>query len=188
MLTLHLEALTHTELVNLAARTLGFVINVPAAAPEPKGTTSEAAAAPASPSAPASEPSVPALPPMPGKGPGRPRKPKQTFDNLPAPSEAPAQPAVASNTGSAPAVNPTPAAGLANTEAAGGGTSAPAAPTLTAEQMRKSFGRILDKLPGDEGFAAASKILAELGYQKITEVKPEHYNAVVAATDALLAA
>lgn len=196
MLILHVEAPDVRTLLQLAAKELNVKIeykDTPAEAPEPKDDAEDGPPAvnTASTCVVGAGPSVPALPPMPGKTRDRPRKPRPQFDTrLPG---ATAQPAVAQNTGSAPAVQ-APAAEGANTEAAGSqvvvspATPAPAAPTLTAEAMRKSFGRILDKLPGEPGFAAATKILAELGYQKITEVKPEHYDAVVAATDKLLAA
>jgi len=85
--------------------------------------------------------------------------------------------AAVGNTASAPAVSEPPAVEGA----------AVAAPTF--DQMKAALQSLLDsKLGSADGMAAATKILNDLGYGKVREVKPEHFAAVVAAVNARLAA
>lgn len=113
---------------------------------------------------------------------GRPRKDKHT----PPAAETPApQAQVGDNSASVPAALDTSTA-----EGAPATSAAQAAPVdpVSFDQMKAALQSLLDsKLGSADGMAAATRILNDLGYGKVREVKPEHFATVVERVKAVLA-
>jgi len=186
MITLHIEARSYAELVGKVADMLGGTVttapevtvqNQPLPIPVPvadEAVTYEERAAL-----------------QPAKR-GRPRSNKQT----PAPEAAPqgdssgSQPAVEGNTGSevaapqSPAAEPAPASGGVSGDAV---SAPPASTTLDLAAVRAKLSDVNEKF-GEQGLAKVSALIKEFGYDYVKKIQPEHFAAIVAKADALLAA
>lgn len=166
MITLHVEADTLESLKLKACDELG--IELPQAtvdklhAPLPASTAHTPA--PASVDKPADAPSSTAP-----RGPGRPRKVKATE---PAAPQEPAAPAPVAQAQEAQRADPALAA---------------AGPAVTADEVKALLQKVAARKNG-EGLSDATDIIVKLGYNKVKDIKPEHFAAVKESCEKLLAA
>lgn len=183
MLTLHLEAASHIELIAKACIALGMQRPAPEPEKAPAAVPSLTAPAPLPAAPPTNADTSPALPvdkvAAAVSSPETPPAPTKRRGRPPAVAKPVEEPKAAAPVAQAPIDS-----GVSH-PASAPAAAAPAPVTYTHDDVKALLQKVAARKNG-EGLEDASKIIAESGYTKVKDIKPEHFAVIAGKCTKLL--